>query len=198
MNLDRQYRWYKINLRGANCKYRDYYFRGATAGEVKVAGAFETATEAEDFLLKNTVLHLEDPQAELAYTMERLYAEICKRSALLTEDNLPFQDALNFLKSDIGKIESAAVITVPSLDLCKLHNADPTHYSVYLLLGRYLFESLYGVPVEQAFQLDSPTDATSTLQEGYTYSENSQQTQSHRVGNKEYATQVETFKLSAK
>jgi len=148
--LDPRYRWYKINLKDEKFQPCTYYFRGATSKELRIAGSKETTFEAETFILSKVVLPTKDWLEMLGGVAMKLLQEIYKYSGL-TEEQITFQEAVNWIQSENGAMEAAAVAMIPSCTPDVLENCDPFHYAKFLIMGKFQFESMYGVPVEQAF-----------------------------------------------
>lgn len=156
MELDSRYRWYKLPLQNASQQTEVFYFRGITAGELRKAGTKRTKYEADNFILSSVVLPYKDWDLELAGTANRLLSEIYKYSGL-TDESLTFTEAINWVQSEHGALEAAAVAMIPCCSLELLHNCDQFDYAKYLIMGKFQFETMYGIPVEQAFvQQDSP------------------------------------------
>lgn len=157
-NLDPKYRWYSIELLDEKREKCKYVFRGVTARELRIAGTKETTFEAERFILNATVHPQKDWDSMLAGVVSRLLSEIYNRSGL-TDEGTTFVEAINWIQSENGAMEAAAVAMIPSCTPELLENCDPYTYAKYLVMGKFQFESMYGIPVEQAFlpQKDRPT-----------------------------------------
>lgn len=148
--LDSKFRWYKIRLKDENLKPLDYYFRGVTTKELRVAGTKESTFEGEQYLLSKAVLPEKDWNTMPAGVAAKLLQEIYKFSGL-TEEGITFGEALNWMQSENGALEAAAVAMIPSCTPDLLENCDPFIYAKYLIMGKFQFETMYGIPVEQAF-----------------------------------------------
>ena len=148
--LDPKYRWYKICLKDEKYNPCVYYFRGATSKELRIAGTKETTFEAETFLLDKVVLPKKDWNTMLGGVGMKLLQEIYKYSGL-SEDQVTFQEAINWIQSENGAMEAAAVAMIPSCTPDVLETCDPFIYAKFLIMGKFQFESMYGIPVEQAF-----------------------------------------------
>lgn len=154
-SLDSRYRWYRIKLKDENLQYCDFYFRGATAKELRIAGSKETTFDAETYLLSSLVLPKKDWITMVGGTATKLLNEIYRFSGL-TEEQITFTEAVNWIQSENGALEAAAISMIPSCTPDILENADPFQYAKFLMMGKFSFESMYGVPVEQAFLPPDP------------------------------------------
>lgn len=150
MNLDSRYRWYKITLKDEKLNPCDYYFRGVTSRELRIAGSKETTFEAETYFLDQAVLPKKNWEIMLGGVAMKLLQEIYRYSGL-NEEEYTFQEAINWIQSENGAMEAAAIAMIPSCTPDVLENCDPFQYAKYLLMGKFQFESMYGIPVEQAF-----------------------------------------------
>lgn len=150
MELDSRYRWYKIRLKDENLNPCDYYFRGVTSKELRLAGTKPSTFEAETFILQKVVLPQKNWETMLGGVSMKLLSLIYRYSGL-TEDQLTFKEAQDWIQSENGAMEALAVAMIPSCTPELLENADPFHYAKFLMMGKLQFESMYGIPVEQAF-----------------------------------------------
>jgi hypothetical protein len=148
--LDPRYRWYRINLKDENKGRCYYYFRGATAKELRVAGSKIDVFDSETYILDKVVYPKRDWNKMLGGVAMRLLQEIYRFSGL-NDEQLTFQEAINWIQSENGAMEAAAVAMVPSCTPDVLENCDPFVYAKFLMMGKFQFESMYGIPVEQAF-----------------------------------------------
>jgi hypothetical protein len=148
--LDSKYRWYKIVLKDENFHPCEYYFRGLTSKELRVAGSKETTFEAETHILEQIVLPKKDWLNMLGGVAMKLLQEIYRYSGL-SEEQLTFSEAINWIQSENGSMEAAAIAMIPSCTPDILENCDPFHYAKFLVMGKFQFETMYGIPVEQAF-----------------------------------------------
>lgn len=154
-DLDKRYRWYKVELINEWGKPQTYVFRGVTAGELRRSGAFASETESETFLLNQCVLPESDWSNGLA-GVSRILLEKIYRVSGLDGTSYPFEEALHWLKTDSGALEAAAVSMISGLTLEHLESADPAARAKYLAMGKFMFETLYGVSVFEAFKSDKP------------------------------------------
>lgn len=148
--LDPRYRWYSIKLKDENLKECIYYFRGITSKELRVAGTKPTTFEAETYLLNQVVVPEKDWLTMLGGVAMKLLKEIYKYSGL-NEEQLTFDEAVNWIQSENGCMEAAAIAMIPSCTPDVLENCDPFQYAKFLIMGKFQFETMYGIPVEQAF-----------------------------------------------
>jgi hypothetical protein len=163
MQLDPRYRWYRVRLKDEFLQPCDYYFRGVTAKELRIAGSKETTFEAETYLLEQTVLPRKDWNSMLGGVAMKLLQEIYRFSGL-SEEQVTFQEAINWIQSENGAMEAAAVAMIPSCTPDVLENCDPFIYAKFLMMGKFQFESMYGIPVEQAFL---PADKQPQVNNGF-------------------------------
>lgn len=161
--LDPKYRWYRIVLKDEKLKPCEYTFRGLTAKELRIAGTKPGKYEAEQYLLTQVVTPNKDWDNMLSGVVAKLLKEIYRLSGL-DEEGLTFAEAVNWIQSETGSLEAAAIAMIPSCTPDVLENADPFHYAKYLVMGKFQFEGMYGIPVEQAFvqgrQPSNPIDTT--------------------------------------
>jgi hypothetical protein len=155
---DNRYRWYRISLKDENLKPCVYTFRGATMKELRIAGTKPDKFEAEHYLLNKLVYPQKDWPTMLAGVVNKLLGEIYRYSGL-SEEGLTFSEAVNWLQSDNGSLEAAAVAMIPSCSPDLLENADPFQYAKLLVMGKFMFETIYGIPVEQAFMQHAPDNS---------------------------------------
>lgn len=150
-DLDKRYRWYKVELIDGWGKPQTYVFRGVTAGELRRAGAYASETESETFILNQCVLPEMDwstgPAGVSRIILQKIY-----RVSGLDGDESPFEEAVHWLQTDSGALEAAAVSMISGLTLEHLELADPAHRAKYLAVGKFMFETLYGVSVFDAFK----------------------------------------------
>lgn len=140
----RRFRRFKINLGG-----QVFIYRGLSQKELRVA-ATKDAIAAESFVLNTCVEGNHNWDEMLAGVPGRLLNEIYKISGL-SEEGLPVKEAIEWINSDAGGAEAMALSMVNGLTLETLDNCCPFDYSKYLILGKYLFETLYGRPAEEVF-----------------------------------------------
>jgi hypothetical protein len=154
--LDRSFRWYKVRLLDSKTYLpTDYIFRGPTSNELSIASTRKTPFDIENFILSSCVLGDHDWNTALAGVSKTLLELILSKS--LSSEG-PFTEALEWFTTEKGCFEAAAVSMIPGLDHAKLRNSDPSDYAKYILTGKFLFETLYGMPVMQAFSgLTNPT-----------------------------------------
>lgn len=155
MELDPKYRWYKIVLKDENFQPCTYTFRGVTAKELRVAGTKATTHEGEQYLLSKVVYPQKNWDTMLAGVCNKLLQEIYKYSGI-NEEGLTFVEAVNWIQSENGAMEAAAIAMIPSCTPDVLENCDAFQYAKFLIMGKFQFESMYGIPVEQAFMPRQP------------------------------------------
>lgn len=149
--LQPNHRWFKIKLKDSTGKIVDFYFRGVTSNELRVAGTKEDLFASESYILSCCVLSNEDWETTaFVGTAKILLNEIYKISGL-TDEDLPMKEAARWISDERGSAEAVAITMIPSLDLQTLQNCNQFDYAKYLLVGKLMFESLYNIPVEQAF-----------------------------------------------
>jgi len=149
MNLDRRYRWFKVNLLGPNRERKDYVFRGMTSGELTIAGSKEGEFEAESFILSQCVVNYNE-DIEWAGTSKTLYDLIMNISGL-DEDCRTLREAQKWMHHEEGKYEAVAISMIPSCTPEIMRNCDPSDRAKYLLLGKFMFTSIYGKEVDELF-----------------------------------------------
>lgn len=148
--LDHRYRWYKIELTDEFLKPCTYYFRGLTVRELRISGSKLTTFDAESYILETLVLPQKPWDTMVAGTPLKILKEIYKYSGL-TEEGLNFAEAIDWIHSEQGAMEAAAVVMIPSCTPNELETCDPFHYAKYLTVAKLQFESLYGRSIEEAF-----------------------------------------------
>jgi hypothetical protein len=126
-----------------------YTYRGLTQQEIKTASSKKSG-EAELYILNRCVEGDHDWENTLAGITERLLSEIYKISGL-TDEQVTIKEAVEWITSETGGAEAMAISVIHGLTLETLHNCCPFTYAKYLILGKYLFETLYGIPAEQVF-----------------------------------------------
>lgn len=152
--LDRKYRWYAITLLGKDFRPEKFVFRGLTSAELRIGGTKDTELEAENFFLYTVVLGERDWDQMPAGTSRVLLEQIYHYSGVTSD--LIWEEGIAWLLSQEGSLEACTVSMIPGLDLEKLRSADPFDKAKYLLIGKYMFETLYKVPVSQAFEAFDP------------------------------------------
>lgn len=155
MQLDRRYRWFKANLLGPDRTRKDYIFRGMTSGELTIAGSKSGEFEAESFILSQCVLNYEEDK-EWAGTAKALYDLIINISGIDSEART-LQEAQRWMHHEEGKYEAVAISMIPSCTPEIMRNCDPSDRAKYLLLGKFMFTSIYGKEVEELFGEQAPT-----------------------------------------
>lgn len=165
MELDPRYRWYKVSLpvvQEKNKKHvvgkKDFYFRGLTCREIRIAGYKPDKYQAEDYVLSTCVL---DPpnnwDYQLAYTTLQLIKEIYKCSGI-DDEAVTFTEAYGWISDEVGLLEAIAVAMIPSVTLELLENCDPFNYAKYLAIAKFQFETMYGIPIQDAFKTGEEGD----------------------------------------
>lgn len=161
MQLDPNFRWFKLKAIDNKLKECYYIFRGITTKELRIAGTKSDKFAAEEYILSCSVLGEYDWENMLAGVTNTLLAEIYKISGL-TEESLTFTIAADWISSETGALEAAAVSMISGLTLEQLDNCCPTNYAKYLLMGKYQFENMYKIPIEEAFGINTGSSRTST------------------------------------
>lgn len=150
LGLDRRYRWYRIVLMGPDRSPTPYVFRGVTRGELVASGSRQTAVEAEDYLLQCSCPTISDLGSEWAGTCKALLQQIYRVSGL-DDEGLPYKEAIAWLNDEEGKYEAVAVAMVPGCSPEILRTCDPSDRARFLLIGKFMYETIYGRPIEEAF-----------------------------------------------
>lgn len=157
--MDPRYRWFQIVF---HSKYGApdlvFHFRGFTVAELRRAGGRPTAFEAEVFLLQQCVAEFDLDSVEHSVS-ERLLQEIYHVSGW-NEHGAPYRAAHEWIQDETGSLEAAAICMIPGLTLQELDTCDPHDRAKYLIMGKWLFETLYPTTVEQAFR-GAPKDEKS-------------------------------------
>lgn len=148
--LDSKFRWYKIRLKNELLQPEDFYFRGITRKELRIAGLRPSKFDADTYILETVVNNRKNWLEMVSGTADRLLSMIYKYSGLDQEGDT-FREAISWIQSESGAMEAAAVCMIPGCTLETLDTADPYNYAKYLALGKFSFESIYRVPVETAF-----------------------------------------------
>lgn len=156
MKLDPKYRWYTIKLKDEFLKPCSYTFRGLTTRELRISGTKETKYEAEHFILTQVVTEQKDWNTMPAGVCLKLLKEIYRLTGI-DDEGLTFKEAMNWIQSETGSLEAAAIAMIPSCTPEVLENCDPFHYAKFLVMGKFQFETMYGIPVEQAFMGAPPS-----------------------------------------
>lgn len=160
MNLDRKYRWYRARLKGPDFELQDYVFRGLTADERRKLGELPDTADWERYILERCVLGDRDWSRELVGTAKSVLLNIYRHSGMVEEvysltgeieDNRPLLEALKWIEHDEGKMEALAVAMVPGLTVDMIRHADEYDRLRYLIIGKFVYETLYGRPAEEAF-----------------------------------------------
>jgi len=155
-----EYKYYKIVLLDSKLRTpKDYVFRGLTAAELRRAGLKASTYEAENYILETCVQGEENWETALCGVVQKLLKEIYRISGVDAEGSI-YNDAIEWIQSETGSLEAVAVALVPGLTLEHLHNCDPFYYCRYLTLGKFQFESLYAIPISEAFKLQENTPQT--------------------------------------
>ena len=151
-DLDRRYRWYRIRLTKQDKTPGDYYFRGATAQEMRLCGLRAETIDGEDVLLERCVVPPEptDWYRIRAGVPARLVQEILRVTGW-TEEGVPQMEAMEWVTSEEGGAEALAIAFIPGLDLVKLREANPGDYWRYIFVGKMMFENMYSVQAGAAF-----------------------------------------------
>jgi len=148
--VDPRYRWFCITFRAkTGNKTASFVFRGFTGAESRRAGGQHTAFDSEVFLLKCCVPNI-DLDAVEYNICSRLLKEIYHVSGW-NEHGAPYKLAAEWIQDETGSLEAAAVCMIPGLTLQELDTCDPQDKAKYLIMGKWLFESLYQCKVEEAF-----------------------------------------------
>lgn len=149
MELSRKYRWYKIELLDKDRKPSIFIFRGMTADEIRIAGTKKDGSSAEDYVLESCVLDV-GPVGEMLGGSSRTLLENIYKVSGLTEEASPIAEALEWIQSDEGTAEALAVSMIAGLTVEILRTCDPHDRAKYLILGKFMFESIYGVEAKDA------------------------------------------------
>lgn len=156
---DPKYRWWKVELLGPDWKLQPIYFRSLTAGEGRQQQRLPPE-KAEVFILKHAVYGGESidwdrfPGGASRTLLQCIYG---KSGMGEDEDGSVWDQALNWLKTDFGKLEAVAVTMIPGLTFEVLENCDSLHYAKYLFIGKHNFETMYNIPVSEAFNFEPQT-----------------------------------------
>lgn len=149
MNLDRKYRWFKTRVLGVDWTPTEYIFRGLTANEIRIASSKKPDVAAEDFILKTCVKNLENledmPGGSCVVLLQHIY-----RISGLTDEVDPIREAIEWIQSDEGTAEGVAISMIAGLSLETLNNCDQYDRARYLIIGKFMFETIYGVDVKKA------------------------------------------------
>lgn len=160
-DLDKRYRWYKVELIDEWGKPQTYVFRGVTSGELRRSGAYASEVESETFILTQCVLPERDWSSAPAGVSKILLEKIYRVSGL-DGTSYPFEEALHWMQTEAGALEAAAVSMISGLTIESLESADPAARAKYLAMGKFMFETLYGVSVFEAFKPEKPGKPTVT------------------------------------
>lgn len=151
MSLDPRYNWFSVKLvRPPKKTPQEYVFRGLTAKEIQVIAKLPTFFDAQKYALQTCVIYDGDWDKNYGWVCQTLSDKIWEFSGL-TEGAKPYREAVEWIQHDVGKMEANAIAMIPGLTLEILENADPRNYAKYLLIGKHQFESLYNIPLEQAY-----------------------------------------------
>ena len=189
-NLDRRYRWFKIQLPNSKKKLVSYIFRGLTREEIRLAGTKSGQNESDTYALQMCVLGNRNWEIELYGVTKRLLDEIYRVSGI-TEEALTLKEAVAWMETPEGLIEAGAVGFVAGCSLRELYNCDPADYAKYVMLGKFLFQS--GKKIDDLFGTPETQDAATTIPlVGTDYSNVGHQVQDLQVSDKK--VNVEEFK----
>ena len=176
-DLDRRYRWFKIQLLNSRRKLVPYIFRGLTREEIRIAGTKPGQNEADTYALSVCVKGRRNWDAELFGVTKKLLDEIYRISGI-TEEALTFKEAVSWMETPEGLIEAGAVGFVAGCSLRELYTCDPSDYAKYVVLGKFLFQSMTGKKIDELFGTPEAQDtATAIPLEGTEYGNVGKQTQ---------------------
>lgn len=143
---------YRIELSGAERGTTEVFrFRSPTHAEARRARTFSRTFDAEDFLLRRCVEGERNWDEYPGGTVRRLIDAIVERSEL--NPNHDYVDkAFEWFMEDESRLEILACnlfhVTLEHLD-----DTSPEYRTRYLLSTRFLWERLYGMPVERVIGL---------------------------------------------
>lgn len=147
MNLDPRYQWFKMTLNPINGgNVVSYIFRGFTTSEKRRALAQKNVILSDLHLLKSCVVDF-NPSTTEQSVAEKLLLEIYRVSGW-TDEALPYIGAQAWLKDEDGIIEGVAIAMVAGLNFQILDHADPYDRARYMALGLWMFQSLYGLSIQ--------------------------------------------------
>jgi hypothetical protein len=162
-HLDRAYRWFRIKLSDGEGGKQWYYFRGLTSNELRIAGTRPDVHAAENFILSTVVLPKVDWDTFTKPGVpQRLIDEINNVSGL-TDAGIPQEDAVAWITSEEGGMEALAVSMITGLSLKELRNADVFDYWRYLIIGKHMYENIYGRRAQETFQPQGSSDFSMNL-----------------------------------
>lgn len=192
-NLDKRYRWFKIQLPNSRRKLINYVFRGLTRDEIRVAGTKQGQNEADTYALSVCVQGRRNWDSELFGVTKKLLDEIYRISGI-TEEALTFKEAVAWMETPEGLIEAGAVGFVAGCSLRELYTCDPADYAKYCMLGKFLFQSMTGKKIDELFGTPEEQDTAIAIPlEGTDYSNVGKQTQEVQI-EKDKKRNIEEFK----
>lgn len=149
-DLDSRYRWFVANLKVKGNETNTFTYRALTRKEQKKLSSIKDEEKCETFVLKTCVqsnINLE----EIPVGTHRKLIQLITKVSGLDEENLPFKEAKEWIESDLGCIEAAALATIPGCSLEALDNMDISYYFKYLIEAQVLFKSIYQIDPKAAF-----------------------------------------------
>ncbi len=160
--LDRNFRWFDVTLKGPDMQPKKYVFRGLTQGEQLAVASKATQYEAEEYILSSCVADYSSN--ELQGTCLRLLELIHLRSGSDPERYI-ITETSNWLTHEDGLYEAAAISVLSGITPTYLRNCDPTDRMKCLLLGKIVFENMTGKTVEESFiRVEENTELSAAVQ----------------------------------
>lgn len=150
--LDPKYRWFSIKLKVRGNVFSDFVYRGLTRREQRKLASITDESKSEDFILKSALAKGQEYDELPAGSYKKLVQLITSISGLTNDDApKPFTEAMEWLDTDLGSLEAAAITVIPGCTLEALDTMDNTYYWKYLLVAQILFKSTYQIDPATAF-----------------------------------------------
>ena len=152
---DPKYRWFSVKLRTKGNTTESFVYRALTRKEQKKLAKMVDEDKCEMFLLNTCVLNKCDFLDLPAGTYKKLLQLITNESGM-DDDSKPFFEAKEWIESELGCLEAAAVATLPCCSLEMLDNSDMSYYWKYLLVAQVIFTAVFRIDPSKAFNEKAP------------------------------------------
>jgi hypothetical protein len=152
--LDRNFRWFEVTLKGPDMLPKQYIFRGLSNGEYRAATTKSSPIAGEEYILNQCVLDYAGDN-ELEGTSKVLLEEI-RRVSGLDGSYQTLREAEEWLLDEDGRYEAVAVAMLAGITPTYMRNCDPSDRVKCMILGKFMFENTTGKTVDEAFAVEGP------------------------------------------